>query len=298
MPDTRTELRSPDVTNTLYRSEIGELESVTLDFLDDIDGIWILFDNIDKGFRTHGIDSVDVLIVRCLLEASRKLQHSLAGEDLECFTTVFLRRDVYDHLLDQTPDRGKESTVNVDWSDIQLIEELLLRRFRFEVDELKGDFDTVWSQLFEIHVGGESSFAYITSRTFSRPRDVLNFVRKCIHVAVSRSHQRVLEEDILTAESEFSLDMLNEIRYEYRDVFPAHQDLLLGFLGVAPYLSMDYVHIVFLEANLPEKDWSKGFNMLLWYSFSWCDGRGAGSLFVPVFVQRAPRQSYKQAERE
>lgn len=266
-PNTGTELRAPDITNTLYRGEIGELESVTLDFLDDIDGIWILFDNIDKGFRTHGIDSVDVLIVRCLLEASRKLQHSLERQDLDCFTTIFLRRDVYDHLVDQTPDRGKESTVNVDWSDIQLIEELLLRRFRFEVDDLKDDFNTVWSQLFEIHVGGESSFTYITNRTFCRPRDVLNFVRKCIHVAVSRSHERVLEEDILSAESEFSLDMFNEIRYEYRDVFPDHQELLLGFLKVGPRLSKEDVHIVFLEAKLPEDDWDKGLNMLLWYSF-------------------------------
>ena len=266
-PDTGTELRAPDVTNTLYRGDILELESVMLDYLDDIDGIWILFDNIDKGFRTHGIDSVDVLIVRCLLEASRKLQHSLARQNLECFTTVFLRRDVHDHLVDQTPDRGKESDVNVDWSDLRLIEELLLRRFRFEVDELQNDFNTVWSQLFETHVGGESSFAYITDRTFLRPRDVLNFVRKCIHVGVSHSHERVLEEDILSAESEFSLDMLNEIRYEYRDLFPSHQDLLLGFLGVKPPLSMDDVQFVFIDANLPENEWDKGLNMLLWYSF-------------------------------
>lgn len=264
---TNANLQAPDVTNMLYRGDIGELESVTLEYIDEIDGIWILFDNIDKGFQTQGIDSVDVLIVRCLLEASRKLQRSLERQGLDCFTTVFLRRDVYDHLIDETPDRGKDSTVNVDWSDIQLIEELLLRRFKFEVDELKGEFNTVWSQLFETHVGGESSFAYITNRTFLRPRDVLNFVRKCIHIAVSRSHERVLEEDILTAESEFSMDMYNEIHFEYRDVFPEHQDLLLGFLEVEPRLSMEDVHILFLESKLPEDKWNQGLNMLLWYSF-------------------------------
>ena len=266
-PNDGGELRVPDVTNTLYQGDISELDSVALNFLDDIDGIWILLDNIDKGFRTHGIDKVDVLIVRCLLEASRKLQHSLERQELDCSTTVFLRSDVYDHLVDQTPDRGKDSIVNVDWSDIKLIEELLLRRFQFEVEELEGDFDTVWSQIFETHVGGESSFVYITDRTFLRPRDVLNFVRKCIHVAVSRSHERVLEEDILSAEKEFSEDMLNEIRYEYRDVFPTHQDLVFGFVGADRRLSLDDLQFVFLEAKLPEDDWDNVINILLWYSF-------------------------------
>ena len=266
-PEPSQKLRAPDITDALYRGDIGELETVTLDFLDDADGIWILFDNIDKGFPAHGLDNVDVLIVRCLLEASRKLQRSLERHDLVCHTTVFLRRDVYDHLVDQTPDRGKEPSVTVDWSDVRLIEELLLLRMRFEVPELRSEFNEVWSQLFETHVGGESSFGYIIARTFLRPRDVLNFVRKCIHVAVSRGHERVTEEDILHAEEEFSEDMLNELRFEIRDVFPGQQDVLLEFMNTSTRLSKDDVDLVLMESKVADEDLKKTLSTLLWYSF-------------------------------
>ena len=63
------------------------------------------------------------------------------------------------------------------------------------------------------------------------------------------------------------MDMFNEMGYECRDVFPAHEDLLVRFLGVDPPLSIDDVHLAFLEAKLAEDEWARGLEMLLWYSF-------------------------------
>jgi hypothetical protein len=108
------------------------------------------------------------------------------------------------------------------------VKELLLRRFRYQVPELKGSFEEVWSRLFEPHVGGESSFQYILRRTFFRPRDILNFVRKCIQIAVSQGHDRVEKEDTLAGETQFSADVLNGLHYEMRDVFPNLPDFALG----------------------------------------------------------------------
>jgi hypothetical protein len=41
-----------------------------------------------------------------------------------------------------------------------------------------------------------------------RPRDILNFVRKAIRIAVSRDHAHVMEIDVLAAERSFSEDMI------------------------------------------------------------------------------------------
>jgi len=261
------EIKSPDITGAIYTVDIHDLNEIIMRYLDARSEVWILFDNIDKGFPTHGLRKEDILIVRCLLEATRKLQRSLEKHNIECLATVFIRRDVFDHLIDMTPDRGKESYVNLDWSDVELIKELLLRRFHYRAPELEGGFEDVWGRLFDTHVVGESSFRYIISRTFLRPRDILNFVRKCIHVAVSRNHSRVEQEDIRKAEEEFSDDMLNELRYEIRDVFPEFPDLISAFLGTETKLSQEDVDLLLLEAGVPEAKLEHVRKMLLWFSF-------------------------------
>ncbi len=262
------EIRSPEITGAIYSDDINILSDMVAAHLAPVGRLWILFDNIDKGFPTHGLQKEDVLIVRCLLEATRRLQRSWERKGLECACTVFIRRDVFDHLIEDTPDRGKESYANLDWSDAELLKELLIRRFQYEVPELSGDFDQVWSRVFDPHVGGESSFRYIISRTFLRPRDVLNFVRKCIQVAVSRGHQRVEQDDIMSAEAEFSEDMLNEIRYEMRDIFPNLPDPVLAFLGLTGgRMSREDIDLILMDSKIAEDQLEKVTDLLLWFSF-------------------------------
>jgi hypothetical protein len=146
------------------------------------------------------------------------------------------------------------------------LKELLNRRFGATVD-ISGSFDDVWASLFDAHVKGESSFTYILDRTFMRPRDILNFVRKSIQIAVSRGHTRVEENDIATAEAAYSEDMLNDLRYEMRDVFPSHPEILNGFLFQSWRLSRDDISLILLEAGVNDGDLDKVIDMLLWFAF-------------------------------
>jgi hypothetical protein len=155
----------------------------------------------------------------------------------------------------------------LDWSDVELLKELLRKRFVYEAPELDGNFEDVWSRVFDPHVAAESSFGYIEDRTFLRPRDILNFTRKCIHVAVSRNHQRVEQDDIKAAEEAYSDDMLNELRYEIRDIFPQYHDLPSAFLGASIYLSSDDIDLFLMEANVPDDSLDKVRDILLWFAF-------------------------------
>ena len=53
--------------------------------------LWLLFDNVDKGWPTHGIQGEDLVIIRALLKATRKLERQLRRGDFDCRTLVFLR---------------------------------------------------------------------------------------------------------------------------------------------------------------------------------------------------------------
>ncbi len=261
------EILTPDITQAIYRSDIKSLSKILIKHLKGFKGVLILFDNIDKGFPTHGLKKEDILIIRCLFEATRKIQHDVEINGIDCVATIFIRRDVFDHLIDMTPDRGKESYVNLDWSDIELMKELLILRFRYQAPELDGSFEEVWSRLFDPHVRGESSFNYVLARTFLRPRDILNFVRKCIQIAVSRGHERVQQDDIFTAEEGFSEDMLNELRYEIRDIFPDLPDVALAFIGADNVMSGEEIDLRLSEAGVPENKLEEVREILLWFAF-------------------------------
>jgi hypothetical protein len=296
-PDKTAEsINTADITNAIYHRDIERLNRQLLEHLQDYDGIWILFDNIDKGFPTHGLQKPDILIIRCLLEASRKLQASMGSRNIECITTIFIRKDVYDHLIDMTPDRGKETNVNLDWSDIELVKELLLKRFRYHVPELNGSFEEVWGRLFNPNVSGESSFEYMLSRTFLRPRDILNFVRKCIQVAASRGHTRVQEEDIFTAEVQFSVDMLDEIRYEIRDVYPDIPDFALSFLNVSEPISTDELYLRLMDAGIPEDQVEEVKNILLWFSFLGVHSGGTDSYAYEMFYNVSKLEAHHKSK--
>jgi hypothetical protein len=260
------ELRSPQVTSLIYEGDIHALEDAVMERLEGRSAVWVLFDNIDKGWPTLGATREDIAIVRCLLEATRKLQRSLERRGVELYILVFLRKDIYDLLLDQTPDRGKESVANLDWSDPQLLKELVLRRAGYKT-ELRGRFEDVWPRLLDPHVGGQDSFRYILERTFDRPRDVLNFVRKSIQIAVSRGHDRAGPEDVRAAESAYAEDMLNAVVYELRDVFPAYGYVPHQFLGQHRELAREDVHLLLREGGVKEEDLGKVVDLLLWFGF-------------------------------
>lgn len=258
---------SDKLTNMIYGKDINVLEKHVIEYQATLGNLWILFDNIDKGFATHGLSKEDILIVRGLLDASRKLQRELQKKQVDCITVMFIRRDVYDFLIDETPDRGKEPHVNLDWSDIKLMEQLILQRFKTSVPSLAGDFREIWHQLFDSHVGRDGSFQYILDHTLLRPRDLLNFVRKAIQVAASRDNNRVKEDDIICAESQYSEDMFNELKFELRDIYPEYADVLQKFYAHKTKLSKDDIFCFAMEANVDEKKWQHLFDVLIWFCF-------------------------------
>lgn len=200
------------------------------------------------------------------MAATRKLQKDIERSGAKFNSTVFLRKDIYDLLADQTPDRGKESVANLDWSDDKLLEEMLRKRFESNPD-VDGDFRTIWAQFFEAHLGGEDSFRYILERSLFQPRAVLNFVTKCLQVAVGRDHSRVHEDDILSAEKAFSEDMLKNVFFEVRDIYPEFCDVLHSFIGYSKELGYDDIELIASNVGIKRDAMPELLDSLLWFSF-------------------------------
>jgi len=260
-------LATSAITNLVYKDHILTIERVIMDCLSPSQRVWVLVDNLDKGWAYLGSHAAEIAILRCLLEATRKIGHWCDQDGVDFRSIVFVRKDIFDLLVDKTPDRGKEAVANLDWSDIELFKQLIARRLVATTPELKGGFDEIWPQVVNPHVFGENSFNYILSRTFLRPRDILNFLRKAIEVAVSREHIRVEQEDLRAAEVAFSEDMLNDLRYEIRDVAADFPDLLHEFIGQPKRFGETQLNLLLYGKGIEDIGLQRIKDLLLWFCF-------------------------------
>jgi hypothetical protein len=260
--------KSGEVTQLIYRSDIRQLNDAISGYMNVSrkDDIWLLFDNIDKGWPIFDVKPEDVAIIASLLEATRKLQRQLENRSLDLRAVVFLRNDIYQHLILDPADRSKENPAILDWNDPEMLKEMLRRRIALSTG-LEAPFDELWRMFFASHVAGEESFSYMLGRTLMRPRELLRFTRDCVNVAVNRRHGQVTEEDILHAERSYSDDAIVDLSLELKDVRPEFANAPYAFIGAQTHLSQSELRLALLKAGISADQVDKVRELLLWFGF-------------------------------
>jgi hypothetical protein len=255
--------RTSNVTNLIYSIDIALLGNKLAQYLQRREGVWLLFDNLDKSWPVNGASEIDILILRSLLEATRKIQRQLERKKVECHAVVFIRNDIYEYLVRATPDKGKDTAVVLQWTDPESFRTLVRQRIAASTGHQQS-FEQLWATFFESHVDGEESFQYILNRTMMRPRDLLRMLRECVNVAVNRAHAKVTAADILQAERAYSEDQLQEVFSELKDVAPELPAVLYDFIGCEYVLSEQQVlHTVAPIAQIRPDI----LELLLWFGF-------------------------------
>lgn len=257
-----------EITRLVYDNDIKELSDALSDYISisKKKEVWLLFDNLDKGWPIQAATEADILLLRCLLDATRKLQHQLQWRGVDFREVVFIRNDIYQHLLLETADRGKDAAVLLAWDDDEAFKEMIRRRIS-QSTNMNRSFEELWSLFFPSHVNGEESFGYILARTLMRPREVISILRRCIGVAVNRGHDRVLEADIIHAEKTHSETALIDITLELRDVSPEFSDVPYVFIGSRPIFTEPELKAMLREAGIDESKSSEVTDLLLWFGF-------------------------------
>jgi hypothetical protein len=256
-----------DLTELVYGGDIKTLNDAVAAYLvNEKDEVWFLIDNLDKSWATRGSTPEDMLILRGLLDASQKLKSQLDDRGVAFRSVVFIRTDIYQHLVSQTPDRGKETVARLDWADPEMFREIVRRRIVAST-EIKGDFDVVWPQIGPSLVGIEDGFSYLRERTLGRPRDLLMFVQAASQVAVDRGHQKILPDDIKQAELGYSEDLLLNLSFEIDDTLPQFSEAVYAFHGASQTLSRSEVEGSLGRAGVSDEEMDRAIELLLWYGF-------------------------------
>lgn len=258
-------LTNEEITRILYKHDIHQLRRKLIEYLSHKEQVWVLFDNLDKGWSPFGVESDDILLLRCLQDALLKVQRELTKQDIFCRSTLFLRNDVLSLLVDQTPDRGKLSVVRIDWADPELLRELLRKRVVYSLGLEEGTpFQEAWSHVCISHHENEESSQYLIDRSLMRPRSLIDLVQRCLSHAVNVGHSRIEASDIEQGLRSYSTNLVDQIGFELRDVIPEAEDILYAFIGASNLISENALvkDISFFNDSL---DPQRTIEYLLWY---------------------------------
>ncbi len=260
-------LTNADVTELLYNHDLATLQRQICNYLERKRAVWVLFDNLDKGWSTQGVEVVDAVVLRCLVDAGRKIEREMRKNGHEFHCIVFVRNDVYDHLMRQSPDYGKEMRATLDWSDPDMLREMLRLRLvsNLPEEDQKADFFTIWRRLCDTHYAGEESSAYLTERSLMRPRNLLKIFNHCRGFATNFQRNKISADDITKGLRTYSQDLVEELDRELTDVFPAARDLLYHFLDAHAVLSPADLSAVFTAAKIEPEDHERVIDFLLYY---------------------------------
>lgn len=262
-----TSLTADQVTGLIHSQDIRALRQHLSDYLKHKDDVWILFDNLDQGWSSHGLSKGDIIILRCLIDASRKIQREMIREGHQFHTIVFVRNDVYQLLMNESPDFGKESRASLDWSDEELLREMLRKRLVQNDLPEQADFDQIWSRVCVSHYKGEETSQYLIDRSLMRPRNLLKLFKACRGFAVNLQHERIEPDDLEKGARAYSNDLIVDADQELTDIEPEAKNLIYQFIGERSSFTEDELKLMLEINNIAAEKMNLVIEFLLYYGF-------------------------------
>jgi hypothetical protein len=264
------------LTNLMFEKNLPKLRALIVELRSEFEQLYILFDNIDKGWPAHGVEVHDIRIVRLLIDAMATVQNDLIRDGVQFKYHVFLRSDVYDLLVDETSDRGKYNTIRVDWHDKEQLRHMLKRRISRDLTApTKLDY---WSLIFP-EVEGTSSFDEVIGSSLMRPRFLIELVDKTLAIAINRGHTSVSDNDLEEALKLHSNYLVSDFAYEIRDVSGLSEDIFYGFIGTPDLMTIEEV-IKAISYSCSDANCQKAFDLLVWYGFIGLAKNSSERLFI------------------
>src|SRR5262249_15293011 len=157
--------------NIIFRGAIAAIKDLIQQHTSNKTEIVVLFDNVDKGWPAAGVDAFDIRLVRLLVGGLDKIGRDFRAQRREYVAVVLPRNDIYELLVEGTPDRQKAGQVRIDWTDRAKLRQVIHRRLQASMGAPKDvSFNDAWSRYCVPKVGNRDSFEYFVDHCLMRPR--------------------------------------------------------------------------------------------------------------------------------
>ena len=265
------------ITNMMFERPIRQLRDAIKSFQDQFKYVFVLIDDLDKGWPANRVNDHDIAIVRHLIEVLNKVQRDLGRQDVQMKHLLFLRSDIYERLVELTSDRGKYNVIRVDWSDPEQLRHLLRQRVISNIAAER--VDEAW-EAFNQNIESTSDVVdKLIEGSLRRPRFLIDLCERTLSTAINRGHSVVIQEDLEEGLRQMSLYLVSDFGYELRDVSGTPEDIFYLFIGAPKVLTREQLLDLLSDSTL-NLETQEIIELLLWYGFLGVSGREGGAVYI------------------
>ncbi|MBM1558391.1 hypothetical protein JQV19_19240 [Sulfitobacter mediterraneus] len=272
-------LHTAQVTELLYEADIRDIHRKVTEYLATRERGLLLIDNVDKGWGAHGVDEDDVLIVSTLIDALRKVERQAGKSDAKLDWLLFLRNDVFELLVDQQNDRGKDGKIIVDWDSKAALSKVIQERISASGFDVTGK-DVPWANIAVPTVSGEASLDWMVRRSLMRPRYLIQLCDECIGHADAAGHERIEEDDFQEGFRNFSLDIIGNTNFELRDVEPQAEDAIYALIGMKRKSTLGEIEAALRAEGYTEIALERCLHLFFWFAVLGADTPTGGERYI------------------
>jgi hypothetical protein len=256
--DRRRENSRGAISEAIHENVLADIRRLLGKVLGRKQRVAVLMDNLDKAWdKQTDIGTFSNLLLGLLAAAGRltsDFQRSANKlEPVNLSLTIFLRSDIFYHVINAAREPDKLGHTVLVWQDDQLLLRVLEERFVRSHDGSVSPKE-MWDKYFCAKIGSLSAPAYFLDRILKRPRDLLYFVKAAMKTAVNRGHGKVESSDILEGEKQYSQFAFSSVVVETIVFLPTIETILYEFVGLLPILTLGQVTNCMKRANVTQGD--------------------------------------------
>lgn len=244
------------VSEILHRKLLGDLRKYLGRLLEKKNKVFVLVDNLDKAWKQR--DDLDLLsgFLFGLLSAGQAISNEfqkdlLRRPGINLSLLVFLRSDIFSHIMRVAREGDKIAAARMDWNDPLLLQRVIEERFISSLEETI-EPEEIWQDFFDPTVKGKPTKEYIVSRIIPRPRDIIYLCTHALSHAINHKHSRIEEGDLLRAEKEYSEYAFNSLRTETEAQLSKIEELLYEFVGTNEIIAREQIERCLKKVEISE----------------------------------------------
>jgi len=232
---TSIEQQRARVSEILHSTLLVRLREILGRVLEKKPLVCILVDNLDKAWMRGGELGLLSDFLFGLLSVARVIsdeyrKRGVTWRPVNLSLIVFLRSDIFSHIMREARERDKLAFKRLDWNDPVLLQRVIEQRLLRSVDRPMNPAH-VWEEFFVPSIKGSATKDYLVSRVIPRPRDIIYLCKAALARALNRGHVLIQESDVLAAEMEYSQYAFNSLEAETSTQLPGIENLLYEFVG-------------------------------------------------------------------
>jgi len=242
------------VSEILHQGIISELRDKIISTLSEKERIIVLIDNIDKSWRKGSNLRVLSRYILGLLGVVGRISKDfrVSGNNHSGFgfhLTLFLRSDIFQFIIESAREPDKIEYTKLNWNDPEIFFRIIEERIEL-LSEFQISREDFWENYIVDRVNEEDLKDFVMDRIFPRPRDIIYLFNSAKNTAVSRGHEIIEEQDILSAYNDYSSWVFKSILVENGITIKEMEDFLYELVGGSAVISKEKITDLMWRAGL------------------------------------------------